>query len=80
MAKRLAGKRYFHAIGAAAADRGWRLAMIDMRGMPLWARNATVNGFFKTDPRRWTDVHQRPKHRFGNGWPGHDFLIKKIAF
>lgn len=52
MAKPSAGKRYFHALGAAAADRGWRLAMIDMRGMPLWARNATVNGFFSVDARR----------------------------
>lgn len=79
MSRALAGKRYFHALGAAAADRGWRLCMIDMRGMPLWARNATVNGFFKTDPRRWTAGYP-PMPMRRKPIPGYAAVLKKIAF
>jgi hypothetical protein len=54
VSKPLAGKRYFNARGASHAARGRRLATAgtEFKGMPLWARNAFVDGFFGLGVRR----------------------------
>jgi hypothetical protein len=54
MKRALTGKRFFHAAGQAWAGQGQNLRTSDRRtaGMPLWARNAFVEGVMGVELRR----------------------------
>lgn len=70
MSKPLAGKRYFHALGERTQTLyEGRLVMLSgamraagMANVPLWAKNAFVDGWFGVQLRRrpaWTEAEEK---------------------